>query len=124
MQFFEYITRITLILLALVVTPSQVTAAELLMVEQPHCPYCDRFNEEIGGFYAKTDEGKRAPLVRLQMHEAWPEQYSKVKQASFTPTFILVHEGEEVGRLNGYQGDEFFWFLLGEMLMNLPADDK
>jgi hypothetical protein len=38
-----------------------------------------------------------------------------------TPTFVLVHEGEEVGRLRGYPGDEFFWGLLGGMLERLPA---
>ena len=34
----------------------------------------------------------------------------------FTPTFVLVEDGKELGRIEGYAGDEFFWFLLGRLL--------
>ena len=34
----------------------------------------------------------------------------------FTPTFVLVNEGRELGRLEGYAGDEFFWFTLKKLL--------
>jgi len=29
---------------------------------------------------------------------------------------VLVEDGVELGRLEGYNGDEFFWFLLGKLL--------
>jgi len=98
-----------------------VHAAELLMIEQPYCPYCDQFKEEIGDMYAKTDEGKTAPLLQLQLDESWPAKYAHIEKPDFTPTFILVHEGQEVDRIYGYQGDEFFWFLLGEILEKLDS---
>lgn len=101
-------------------TTKFAAAAELLIVEEHFCPYCERFNAEIGEIYAKTKEGKQAPLVRIQLEEPWPEKYSGIQKATVTPTFILVHEGREVDRLLGYQGDEFFWFLLGNMLEKLP----
>jgi len=120
MQLFEYLAKTTLVLLMLACPITSISAAELLVIEQPDCPFCERFNEEIGHAYANTDEGKLAPLVRLQLYENWPEEYSKIAKAKFTPTFILVHEGIEIDRLHGYQGDEFFWFLLGDMLEKLP----
>jgi len=74
--------------------PAQVLkAAELVVVDQDYCPYCERFESEI------------AP--------AWP------KPATLTPTFILIEDGKELGRLVGYAGDEHFWFLVGELLENL-----
>ncbi|MBX2838724.1 MAG: transcriptional regulator [Gammaproteobacteria bacterium] len=97
-------------------------AAELLIVEQSDCPYCDRFNDEIGQVYAKTDEGKVAPLVRLQLRDTWPKTYESIAKPAVTPTFILVHNGKEIDRLHGYQGDEFFWFLLNDMLDKLPEN--
>lgn len=110
------------IFLCFLLTTALVNAAELLIVEEHYCPYCERFNAEIGNIYPKTTEGKQAPLVRIQLEDPWPEKYSGIKKASVTPTFILVHEGKEIDRMLGYQGDEFFWFLLGNMLEKLPKE--
>lgn len=95
-------------------------AAELLVVEQEGCPYCDKFNREIVEAYPNTDEGARAPLRRVDLHESWPSEYASVDPATVTPTFILVDNGREIDRLVGYPGDEYFWFLLAEMLDKLP----
>ena len=34
----------------------------------------------------------------------------------FTPTFVLVREGRELARIEGYPGEDFFWGLLAAML--------
>jgi len=94
--------------------------AELVMLEQPGCPWCKRFNEEIAPAYARTEEGKRAPLRRVDITEPWPEDLETIARERLTPTFILMDEGLEIGRLRGYPGDAFFWGLLGEMLAKLP----
>lgn len=99
---------------------SPVRAAELLMFEQEHCAWCEAWNDEIGGIYHKTTEGKLAPLRRINIHQQLPEELNEIKLAVFTPTFVLWENGEEIARLRGYPGDEFFWFLLGEMLDKLP----
>jgi hypothetical protein len=38
----------------------------------------------------------------------------------YTPTFVLVDNGQEVGRIEGYPGDAFFWGLLERLLERLP----
>jgi len=96
-------------------------AAELLVIEQDFCPYCERFNNEIAEAYPKTEEGKRAPLKRIDLHDTWPAEYKDIRREMFTPVFILVENGKEIDRLTGYPGDEYFWFLLDEMLQKLPA---
>jgi thioredoxin-related protein len=94
-------------------------AAQLLMIEEAGCVYCAKFNAEIAPIYPKTDEGKLAPLRRLDLANAWPEDLSQIKPATVTPTFVLIQDDREIGRLYGYQGDEFFWFLLGDLLAKL-----
>jgi thioredoxin-related protein len=94
-------------------------AAELLVVESDDCPYCLRFHAEIAIAYPKTEEGKTAPLRLLDISNPMPDEYSDIKPARVTPTFILVDNGREVDRLIGYPGDEYFWFLLGQMLDKL-----
>lgn len=99
--------------------PMMAQSAELLIVEEPACVFCVRFNREIAPAYPKTDEGKLAPLRRIQIADPWPSDLKSVNKATLTPTFILIDDGLEVARLVGYPGDEHFWFLLGQMLDKL-----
>ncbi len=106
-----------LVFSCLVATVSAET--ELLMIEEPGCVYCARFNQEIAPAYPKTTEGSQAPLRRLLIADSWPADLQAVEPARFTPTFILVRDGQEIDRLAGYPGDEHFWYLLGQMLDKL-----
>ena len=102
-----------------------VSAAELVMFEQDYCSWCERWHEEIGVVYAKTTEGRRAPLRKVDIHEALPGDLAHLKVGRFTPTFVLLDDaGREVGRLRGYPGEDFFWGLLGQMLEKLPPDGQ
>jgi len=97
-----------------------VRAAELIMLEQPGCRWCARWNEEIAPAYPKTEEGSMAPLRRVDITKAWPDDLREISEDIYTPTFILVENGQEIARLRGYPGDHFFWPMLGEMLAKLP----
>jgi len=110
-------------LTVLTFAPANLMAAELLMLEQPGCPWCARFDAEIAPAWPKTAEGKRAPLRRVDITNTWPTDLADIHKERFTPTFILVEDGEEVGRLRGYVGNEYFWFLIDELLDKLPPAD-
>jgi len=86
------------------------------MVDADDCPYCARFHAEIGPAYPNTTEGKLAPLQVLNVKNEWPKAYKHIEQANITPTFILIDKGKEVDRLEGYPGEDYFWFLLNGML--------
>ncbi|WP_457937909.1 transcriptional regulator [Mesorhizobium sp. 10J20-29] len=96
-------------------------AAELLMLEQPGCVWCTRFNAEIAPAWPNTEEGRLAPLRRVDITEPWPEDLAGIRKERFTPTFVLVEDGNEIGRLRGYVGDEFFWYRIGELLAGLKS---
>lgn len=99
----------------------QASAAELIMMEQKACPWCERWHAEIGPIYPKTDEGKLAPLRRVDIHEALPDDLSHIRMERFTPSFILVDNGMELWRIRGYPGDELFWWMLSDLIKKLPA---
>ncbi len=119
MQIVESFRTALLVCVLLLTATGSAFAAELIVVESDDCPYCKRFHAEIGVAYPKTEEGKLAPLRLLDISQPMPDEYSDVKPATVTPTFILVENNVEVDRLIGYPGDEHFWFLLGEMLEKL-----
>lgn len=110
------------LLAAIIATPA--ISAELIVVDQANCPYCERFEREIAPAWPKTDEGRNVPLRRVSLHADWPADLSVVERATLTPTFILVENGEEQGRLVGYAGDEHFWFLIGELLESSSAREQ
>lgn len=106
----------TVLILILSMLPLRVSADTfLLMAEEDGCVWCERWNEEISHIYPKTAEGKAAPLRRYDLHSETPE-VAFTRRVHFTPTFILVEDGKEVGRLEGYPGEDFFWSLLAIML--------
>ena len=108
-----------LVLLLVLAAGLPAAAAELIMFEAAGCPYCARWNREIAPIYPKTAEGKRAPLRRVDIAQPRPVDLAAIQNIVYTPTFVLVEEGKEVGRIVGYSGDEIFWSLLAELFAKL-----
>ncbi len=94
----------------------------LLMVEEDGCMWCARWDDEIAEIYPKTHEGKAAPLRRLDIRQATPDDIALEKPLYYTPTFILLDNGQEVGRIEGYPGEDFFWGLLGALMHDAGID--
>lgn len=95
---------------------ASLASPQLVMVEEDGCMWCARWNNEISETYPKTPEGKIAPLRRIDIRATRPDDLTFQRGLFFTPTFILIVDGKEVSRLEGYPGEDFFWGLLGEML--------
>lgn len=108
----------TLFVAATLLSPPVSAETRLVMAEEPGCIWCARWNAEIGPIYEKTGEGQAAPLLRIDISDPPPDGIALLRPVNFTPTFILLIDGEERQRLEGYPGEDFFWGLLGEMLTN------
>lgn len=116
--------RPILLSFVLVVWSALGLAAEtkLVMVEEHGCVWCARWNDEISEIYPKTDEGKAAPLHRIDIHAPRPDDMTFARGLFFTPTFVLMVDGQEVSRLEGYPGEDFFWGMLEKMLSQAEID--
>ncbi len=94
--------------------PDLRTAPAVLLLIQDHgCPYCARWDREVGIGYPKSEEGRFAPLVR---RFRGADDIGFVTNVVYSPTFILLSHGEEVGRIVGYQGPDFFWADIGRLV--------
>jgi len=93
--------------LASLFAPAAV-AAELVFVEVKSCIYCMRFNKQVAPTYQASEIGKRIPLRRVNLQQRWPADLSEVDRPPYTPVFILVENGREIGRFNGYVGARQF----------------
>ena len=88
---------------------------QLVMLEREDCPWCRAWHREIGLGYPNSDEGKRAPLRRVDLAKPWPADLPRLA-AYYTPTFVLLACGKEAGRLVGYQGENFFYPAVAQLL--------
>ncbi len=104
---------------AFAVLPGAANAAQLVVFSSAHCPYCLAWELEVGRVYPLTGEARQAPLRRLDIQARRPADLSNIEDVRITPTFVLVDEGREVGRIVGYSGDQFFWPQLHKMLAKL-----
>ncbi|MBR0713395.1 thioredoxin [Bradyrhizobium liaoningense] len=103
-------------LAALALPATRSRAAELVMFERVGCVWCARFDAEIAPIYGKTEEARAAPLRRVSLNAPLPADLSAIDPGAFTPTFVVVKEGREIGRIRGYPGDAFFFGLLDRIL--------
>jgi len=99
-------------------------AAELVLFESADCAWCQAWHAEIGVIYPKTPESEIAPLRRVDVHQDRPADLAGVRRIVYTPTFVLMANGEEVGRITGYAGEEFFWGLLTVELAKLEQRSR
>jgi hypothetical protein len=91
---------------------------QLLMAEEVGCMWCERWNSQVAPIYPKSAEGKIAPLTRIDINAPLPDNLDISRPLHYTPTFILIEDGKEIGRIEGYPGEDFFWGLLGQMIAN------
>jgi thioredoxin-related protein len=92
-------------------------AAELVMFRRAGCPYCAAFDRAIGPVFPKTDIGKRIALRQVDLDRKADGKVTLNSPVRFTPTFVLVDSGRELGRIEGYPGEDFFWGLLERLLL-------
>ena len=57
-----------------------------------------------------------APLRRVTKDRDEADGIGNLRAIIYTPTFVVVKDGREVGRITGYPGEDFFWPMLADIL--------
>ncbi len=89
------------------------TEFRLVMVAIEGCPFCMRWQSQVGHLYPKSAEAKRVPLVKVRFGSKTLAGFKKIK---YTPTFLVLRGQTEIGRIAGYPGADPFWEELGIIL--------
>ena len=108
------------LLLGLAFTAS-LEARELVMVASRGCLWCALWDRDVGPIYPKTPEAKAAPLRRLDIREVGSSGLLTKSPVEATPTFLLIDNGQETGRITGFSSEDMFWGLLDALLARPPA---
>lgn len=113
------VMRALLVSSALLLPAMTARGAELLMFERAGCVWCERWDREVAPGYDRTAEGRAAPLRRIDLGKGGAPEPGLARPVRYTPTFVLVSEGREIGRITGYLSNDTFWGLLGKMLADI-----
>ncbi|KAF0119429.1 MAG: regulatory protein SoxS [Rhodospirillaceae bacterium] len=61
------------------------------------------------------------PLRTVQGLDVLEDDFVLEKPVHFTPTFVVIENRREVGRITGYHGDAAFWEMLDYILLTLSS---
>ena len=93
---------------------------KLLYFYSDTCAYCKAWENEIANIYLKTEFEDQFKLSFIDFSSnADFEKYGISKIVKVTPTFIFVEDKTEVGRIEGYNGQELFWWQVDEIIKSV-----
>lgn len=113
--------KISLVFCALFSSAASVSAEqkppiELLFVTSDYCPFCKAWERDIGQIYDSTLYAKKAQLRRVDLSDVDSALPPGSADVFGTPTFLIVGNNTEIGRIEGYQSREMFFWALSEYI--------
>lgn len=118
------LVKAALVVCMLLLPAAAASASELVMFEQAGCIYCQRWDRSVGSLYDKTDEARMLPLRRVDIRDQKMSGVALASPVRFTPTFVVVDNGREIGRITGYSNDDAFWGLLDTLVAKLAPSPQ
>lgn len=82
---------------------------ELIVLEVPNCTYCDVFRSVVLPRYQKSKRAGDLPIRFLDLNDPAADQLKLSSAVTIVPTVVMMREGAEIGRINGYMGPEAFF---------------
>ncbi len=114
-----YLKHIFSILFVLIYSQVAVFGdSKLIMITDSSCIFCKRWERDIGQIYPKTDIAKKFPLTRIEFNSNQKEASYSFKNISGTPTFIFLKDEVEIGRIEGFNDAEMFWWLVEDIMIS------
>lgn len=116
LKYFVFIIMLSAVLSNFNQTESVASDLRLVMFTSKDCPVCQAWEREIGSVYQKSNYQVALPLTRVNFSAGTSDRMSLQEPISGTPTFIILENGEEVGRILGFTDKEMFWWELSSFL--------
>ena len=74
---------------------------ELIIFETSLCNHCAVFDADIAKLYKSHSLAKKAPMVKVNLDEVGTGRYHLQKPIEIVPTFVVMKNGKEIGRMSG-----------------------
>lgn len=94
----------------------QARSLELVFITSEHCPFCKAWERDVGQIYDSTPYALKARLRRVDLGDVDLALPAGAVKVLGTPTFLIVEKNTEIGRIEGYQSSEMFFWALSEYI--------
>ena len=89
---------------------------ELVVFEIEGCAYCGVFRRDVLPSYQLSQHAKEAPIRFVDVNDPAADRIRLDGNISMVPTFVLLKDNHEVGRIPGYLAPESFFQLLKQLI--------
>ncbi|MBL8883837.1 MAG: thioredoxin fold domain-containing protein [Hyphomicrobium sp.] len=93
---------------------------ELVVMEAPGCVYCTLFRRDVLPAYTASPRGKDLPIRFVDINDEAASAIGIDYPVDIVPTFVVLKNNKEVGRIPGYTGPEFFFHTINYLLSTAP----
>lgn len=96
-------------------------AVELVVFEHQDCTYCRAFRSDTLPLYRSNGQDVRAPVRFVRVEHSDTSTLNLNGRIEMVPTFVLMQNGRELGRIEGYWAPDNFFKMLSHLM--LRAED-
>lgn len=96
-------------------------SVELLVFEHRDCVYCRVFRSDTLPRYRESENASKAPIRFVSIEHTDTTNLKLSGAIQMVPTFVLMQDGREVGRIAGYWAPDNFFKMLSNLM--LRTDD-
>jgi thioredoxin-related protein len=93
---------------------------QLVVMEAPGCTYCGIFRRDVLPSYEASERAKELPVRFLDVNDQAASGLDLQTPVDIVPTFIVVKDKKEVGRIPGYLGPENFYHAINHLMSATP----
>ncbi|MEQ1651868.1 MAG: thioredoxin family protein [Hyphomicrobium sp.] len=89
---------------------------QLVVMEAEGCIYCSIFRRDVLPSYEVSERGKDMPVRFVDVNDVPKTGIELQSPIDILPTFVIVKDNHEIGRVPGYMGPEDFFHAINYLL--------
>ena len=93
---------------------------QLVVMEAPGCIYCDLFRRDVLPAYQKSPRAKSLPVRFVDVNNLETTNLNVSAPVEIVPTFVVMRDDQEIGRIPGYVGPETFFQSINHLISSIP----
>jgi len=90
---------------------------QLVVLEVDGCIYCDVFRRRLLTAYQASKQGKKAPVRFVDINDPAIGDLGLSQPVGMVPTFIMLENNQEIGRIPGLMGQQDFFRAIDYILI-------
>lgn len=100
--------------------PPHAGNLQLVVMEAAGCIYCTIFRRDVLPSYEVSERGKELPVRFVDVNDVETAGIKLQSPIDILPTFVVVKDNRELGRIPGYMGPEDFFHSINYLLSSAP----